>query len=233
MPAPRSVSPEHPHLNRALRTLSGCNRALLLVEDEATLLQEICQVIVEQAGYRMAWVGRAEHDEAKAVTPVAHAGVEQAYVDSLNISWADNERGCAVTGTAIRTGRLSLVRNLLTDPKTLPWSEGARKHGIASFLSLPLPLRVEGEIFGALGIDAPEPDAFGAQEEELLTQAAEDLAFGLQALRTKAKRAQAEQETQRLNHALSTRVVPTKPGAIQSTVKASKPKVMRWLCVRL
>jgi GAF domain-containing protein len=204
MPAPRSVSPEHPYLNRALRTLSGCNRALLRAEDEATLLQEICQVIVEQAGYRMAWVGRAERDAAKTVTPVAHAGVEQAYVDSLNISWADNERGRAVTGRAIRTGRLSLVRNLLTDPKTLPWSEGARKHGIASFLSLPL--RVEGEIFGALGIGAPEPDAFGAQEKELLTQAAEDLAFGLQALRTRAKRAQAEQEVQRLNRALSTRV---------------------------
>ncbi|SFO97601.1 bifunctional diguanylate cyclase/phosphodiesterase [Pseudomonas borbori] len=204
MPVPGSVSPEHPYLNRALRTLSGCNRALLRAEDEATLLQEICQVIVEQAGYRMAWVGRAEHDAAKTVMPVAHAGVEQAYVDSLNISWADNERGRAVTGRAIRTGRLSLVRNLLTDPKTLPWSEGARKHGIASFLSLPL--RVEGEIFGALGIGAPEPDAFGAQEEELLTQAAEDLAFGLQALRTKAKRAQAEQEIQRLNRALSTRV---------------------------
>ncbi|MNQ15388.1 Cyclic di-GMP phosphodiesterase Gmr [compost metagenome] len=204
MPAPGPVSPEHPYLNRALRTLSGCNRALLRAEDETTLLQDICQVIVEQAGYRMAWVGRAEHDAAKTVMPVAHAGVEQAYVDSLNISWADNERGRAVTGRAIRTGRLSLVRNLLTDPKTLPWSEGARKHGIASFLSLPL--RVEGEIFGALGIDAPEPDAFGAQEEELLTQAAEDLAFGLQALRTKAKRAQAEQEIQRLNRALSTRV---------------------------
>ncbi|MFZ3202647.1 MAG: EAL domain-containing protein [Pseudomonas sp.] len=224
MPAPRSVSPEHPYLNRALRTLSGCNRALLRAEDEATLLQEICQVIVEQAGYRMAWVGRAEHDEAKTVAPVAHAGVEQAYVDSLNISWADNERGRAVTGRAIRTGRLSLVRNLLTDPKTLPWSEGARKHGIASFLSLPL--RVEGEIFGALGIGAPEPDAFGAQEEELLTQAAEDLAFGLQALRTKAKRAQAEQEIQRLNRALSTRVAVN-----HALIHASEePSLLKEVC---
>ncbi|MCG4454398.1 EAL domain-containing protein [Pseudomonas sp. MMS21-TM103] len=224
MPAPGSVSPEHPYLNRALRTLSGCNRALLRAEDEATLLQEICQVIVEQAGYRMAWVGRAEHDEAKTVAPVAHAGVEQAYVDSLNISWADNERGRAVTGRAIRTGRLSLVRNLLTDPKTLPWSEGARKHGIASFLSLPL--RVEGEIFGALGIGAPEPDAFGAQEEELLTQAAEDLAFGLQALRTKAKRAQAEQEIQRLNRALSTRVAVN-----HALIHASEePSLLKEVC---
>jgi len=204
MPAPSSASQVHQCLNRALRTLSGCNRALLRAEDEATLLQEICRVIVEEAGYNLAWVGRAERDAAKSVTPMAHAGVEQDYIDSLNISWADNERGRGPSGTAIRTGQLSLTRNLLTDPNTAPWREGAMRHSIASVLSLPL--RVEGEIFGAIGIGAPEPDAFGPQEMELLTQAAEDLAFGLEALRTKARRAQAEQEIQRLNRALSTRV---------------------------
>ncbi|SFP84534.1 bifunctional diguanylate cyclase/phosphodiesterase [Pseudomonas borbori] len=204
MPTTSSTSQEHLCLNRALRTLSGCNRALLRAEDEATLLQDICRVIVEQAGYRLAWVGRAEHDPAQTVTPVAHAGVEQAYVDSLNISWADNERGHGPSGTAIRTGQLSLTHNLLTDPNTAPWREGATAHGIASVMSLPL--RVEGEIFGALGIGAPEPDAFGPQEMELLSEAAEDLAFGIETLRSKARRAQAEQEIQRLNRALSTRV---------------------------
>ncbi|WP_256573131.1 EAL domain-containing protein [Pseudomonas sp. CC6-YY-74] len=204
MPAPSSTNQEHPYLNRALRTLSGCNRALLRAEDEATLLQAICRVIVEQAGYRLAWVGRAEHDPAKTVTPLAHAGVDQAYVDSLNISWADNERGHGPSGTAIRTGQLSLTHNLLTDPDAAPWREGATQHGIASVLSLPL--RVDGEIFGALGIGAPEPDAFAAQEMELLSEAAEDLAFGIETLRSKARRAQAEQEIQRLNRALATRV---------------------------
>ncbi|MDX1722841.1 MAG: EAL domain-containing protein [Pseudomonas sp.] len=222
MPAP--THQEHQCLNRALRTLSGCNRALLRAEDEATLLQDICRVIVEQAGYRMAWVGRAERDAAKTVTAVAHAGVEQAFVDSLNISWADNKRGRAATGTAIRTGQPSLARNLLTDTRTLPWREGAIKHGIASFLSLPL--RVEGEIFGAIGIGAPDPDAFGPQELELLSEAAEDLAFGLQALRIKARRAQAEQEIQRLNRALSTRVAVN-----HALIHASdEPSLLKEVC---
>ncbi|MFI8610446.1 EAL domain-containing protein [Pseudomonas sp. NPDC077649] len=204
MPTSRSTHQEHLCLNRALRTLSGCNRALLRAENEASLLQEICRVIVEQAGYRLAWVGRAEHDPAQTVTPLAHAGVERTYVDSLNISWGDNERGHGPSGTAIRTGQLSLTHNLLTDPNTAPWREGAIQHGIASVMSLPL--RVEGRIFGALGIGAPEPDAFGSQEMALLSEAAEDLAFGLETLRGKARRIQAEQEIQRLNRALSTRV---------------------------
>ncbi len=199
-----ATSEELEYLNRALRTLSGCNRALLHAEKERSLLEEICRVVVEEAGYALAWVGRAERDAAKTVTPMAHAGVDRAYVDSLNITWADAEHGHGPTGTAIRTGQPSLSRDLLTDPNTAPWREGAIQHGIASVLSLPL--RVEGEIFGAIGIGAPEPDAFGVKELELLTEAAEDLAFGIQALRTKARRRQAEQEIQRLNRVLSTRV---------------------------
>ncbi|MGQ7956849.1 bifunctional diguanylate cyclase/phosphodiesterase [Pseudomonas sp. SP16.1] len=203
MSARRCASQEH-RLARALRTLSGCNRALLRAEDEATLLQDICRVIVDECAYSLAWVGRAEQDAARTVTPVAHAGVDRAYVESLNISWADNERGHGPSGTAIRTGQPSLARNVQTDPNTAPWREGATAHRIASILSLPL--RVEGTIFGAIGIGAPEPDAFGDEELELLGEAAEDLAFGIQSLRIKARRAQAELEIQRLNRALSTRL---------------------------
>ncbi len=204
MPASRSASRDAPYLNRALRTLSGCNRALLRAENEADLLQAICRVIVAESCYSLAWVGRAEQDQAKTVTPIAYAGVDQAYIDSLHITWADNPRGRGPSGSAIRTGQPSLTHNLLTDPNTAPWREGAIAHQIASVLSLPL--RVDGEIFGAIGIGAPEPDAFGRQELELLSEAAEDLAFGIQALRIKARRAQAELEIQRLNRALSTRV---------------------------
>ncbi|WP_439887682.1 bifunctional diguanylate cyclase/phosphodiesterase [Pseudomonas sp. MBLB4123] len=204
MPEPDPASQEHQYLTRALRTLSGCNRALLRAGDEATLLQEICRVIVEQCGYRMAWVGRAEQDAAKTVTPMAFAGVERSYIESLHISWADNERGRGPSGRAIRTGQPSLSRNLLTDPNTALWREGAIRHEIASVLSLPL--RVGGDIFGVLAIGAPEADAFGPQELDLLGEAAEDLAFGLQALRIKARRNQAEVEIQRLNRALATRV---------------------------
>ena len=45
-------------VNRALTTLSGCNRALLDANDEPGLMNEICRLIVESGGYRFAvgWV---------------------------------------------------------------------------------------------------------------------------------------------------------------------------------
>lgn len=49
-------------LNRALRTLSAGNRALVEFMDESTLLDEMCRVVVEEGGYAMAWVGYARQD---------------------------------------------------------------------------------------------------------------------------------------------------------------------------
>jgi response regulator RpfG family c-di-GMP phosphodiesterase len=80
-------------VNRAYKALSQCNRALIRAVTEADLLQEICRVIVETGGYRMAWVGYAEEDKDKTVRPMAQAGYEEGYLDTVNITWADTEKG--------------------------------------------------------------------------------------------------------------------------------------------
>ena len=64
-------------LNRELRAISNCNQVLLRTTDEQSLLQEICRIICQEAGYRIAWVGYAEHDEAKSVRPVACTGAAE------------------------------------------------------------------------------------------------------------------------------------------------------------
>ena len=61
--------------NRELRAISNCNQVLLRATDEQSLLKEICRIVCEEAGYSAAWVGFAEHDEAKSVRLVAVTGV--------------------------------------------------------------------------------------------------------------------------------------------------------------
>ena len=72
-------------LNRKLRALSSCNRTLIRAEDEQMLLERICRIVCDEAGYRMAWVGYAENDEAKTVRPVAWSGAEEGYLASACI----------------------------------------------------------------------------------------------------------------------------------------------------
>lgn len=73
-------------VHRALRVLSACNQALIRSSPEADLLRDVCSIITDAGGYRLAWVGMAEQDEAKTVRPVAQAGYEAGYLDSVNIN---------------------------------------------------------------------------------------------------------------------------------------------------
>ncbi|HZY30521.1 MAG TPA: GAF domain-containing protein, partial [Candidatus Methylomirabilis sp.] len=179
-------------VNRALSVLSDCNQALVRASEESKLLNDICRIIVEVGGYRMAWVCYAEQDEGKTVRPVAYTGCEEGYLQSLAITWADTERGGGPTGTAIRTGKPCIANNTLTDPAFAPWRAEAAKRGYGS--SIALPLRAEGQPIGALNIYAAEPDAFSSEEEvKRLTELAGDLEYGIVALRTRALRQRAEE----------------------------------------
>ena len=168
--------------HRTLSVLSECNQAMLHAGNEMQLLSDICRIIVETGNYRMAWVGYAEQDENKSVRPVARWGYEQGYIESLNITWADEEYGHGPAGNAIRTGQSYVARNIQTEPDFAPWRKAALERGYAS--SVGIPLMKDDRAFGALMIYAPEPEAFNTEEMQLLEKLAGNLAYGVIALRT-------------------------------------------------
>ncbi|MBF6605984.1 MAG: EAL domain-containing protein [Chloroflexi bacterium] len=186
---------------RAFVVLRSAQRALLRAEDEAELLDSICRIAVDEAGYRLAWVGLAEDDPERTVRPVAQAGAEAGYLGSITITWADTPLGHGPTGSAIRTGRPVIGRNFLTDPELAPWREQAISHGFAS--SLALPLRADDGPFGVLTIYATTLNAFTADDVELLSGLADDLAFGITMLRTRAARGAAEEGLRRSERSLA------------------------------
>jgi C4-dicarboxylate-specific signal transduction histidine kinase len=178
-------------VNRTLQTLYQCEQALVHATAEYELLQSICQSLVEVGGLRMVWVGYRELDAEKMVRPVAQAGYERGYLEHLHVTWADTERGRGPTGTAIRTSKACWTTNIQTDPSLAPWRAEALKRGYLS--SLALPLMSDGELFGALTLYAEEPDAFNERTLERFTELANNLAYGVIALRTREERKQAEE----------------------------------------
>ncbi len=150
---------------------------------------------MDAGGYRMAWVGTRENDENKTISPVVHAGFEDGFLQRGTLTWADNERGRRPVGTAIRTGKTAIARNIQVDPNMVAWRDEALKRGYASTIALPILLN--GGVFGSLAIYAEEPDAFDPAEVKLLTELTEDLAYGIQALRTKADLRMAAEALQR------------------------------------
>src|SRR5437588_3354636 len=87
------INRELRRLNRALRALSACNQALSQGGSEQELLDQICDIIVRVGGYRMAGISYAEHDAEKSVRPMAHAGRDSGYLETIAIKWSDTAAG--------------------------------------------------------------------------------------------------------------------------------------------
>jgi PAS domain S-box-containing protein len=200
-------------LNRILRTLSSSNQALVRAKSEPDLLNAMCRILVDVGGYRMAWIGLAEHDETKTVRVAAVAGHNLGYIEQARISWADNEHGRGPTGMAIRTGEPQINLNFATDPRMGPWREEALKRGYVS--SAALPLRDAAVVFGALTIYSGETEAIGPNELKLFGELTDDLAYGIAALRAGEER---ETAVRRFYESLEDTV-----GAIASTIELRDP----------
>jgi PAS domain S-box-containing protein len=194
MVARRQAEHELVQANQTLRMTSECNQVLVRAATERELVDEICRIICDLGGYRMAWVGYAESDPAKTIRLAGAAGCEGRYLERARITWADEERGRGPTGTSIRLRTVCFGRNYLTDPELAPWREEAARHGFQSSIALPL---VSGNhALGALTIYADKPDAFSAAQTSLLSEFADDLAFGITALRAHVDRDRARRDAE-------------------------------------
>jgi PAS domain S-box-containing protein len=180
----KQAEAELKQLNRTLKLISECNQVLVRAKDEQELLDDICQQIIEVGGYRMAWVGMALRDEEKRVQPVAQAGFEDGYLQSVSISWRDDDvSGSGPSGQAIRMGRAVICQDIEHDPQYIPWREDARKRGYAS--SAAFPLLISEKVIGSLNIYDVKAEAFHDEEVALLQELAADIAYGLDSLRHK------------------------------------------------
>jgi PAS domain S-box-containing protein len=188
-------------LSRISKTLNSSSKIMSYALDESEYLNDVCSIVLKECGYFMVWVGLAQNDEYKSVLPVAYAGFNKEYIESLKISWSDTSQyGRGPTGTAIRTGQPIVCRNMLTDPNFVPWRKAALKNGYTS--SLALPLMTQGKTFGSITIYSKEPDPFSEDEIKLLTELSNDLAYGITAIRLRKKNKKDEEELHKFSQAV-------------------------------
>jgi signal transduction histidine kinase len=172
--------------------------------DEATLLNDICRIVVEVGGYRLAWIGYIEKDGLKTVRPVARAGYDEGYVDNLRIALEDPVLGSGPTGISLKTGKPYGASNVGAGNAMQPWRHEALKRGYLSTLNLPI--IYEKQVIGILAIYSDRQDAFNEEEQRLLFEMAETLAYGITSIRERERRIRAEKQLQRANEELETRI---------------------------
>lgn len=175
--------------NRALQLLSRGNESVLRIDDEGDLLREICRVAVEVGGYHFVWVGFADDDAARTITPAAYAGHEAGYLSEIHL---ESAAGCpsadGPAGRAMRLGE-TVVCEDITDPvHGFYWLQPAVSRGYAGLICLPL--KHEGRVIGILALYTARVQPVSSDELQRLQELAGNLAFGISAIRTRRERQQ-------------------------------------------
>ena len=167
--------------NWALRAYADAALALAPTHDSQELLQAVCNAIVRESIYVLAWIGIAEDGLDKPIRVAASAGSAVSFLHGLHLSWSENgPAGKGPTGICIRTGELQNIPDSETSKVFAPWRERATQSGIRSGVCIPL--RVEGGWRGVLGIYAASPNAFESPAIEVFQHLAEQIVHGVHAL---------------------------------------------------
>jgi PAS domain S-box-containing protein len=175
--------------NRALKVLSSGSHIVASASDEVSLVNDICRMLIEEGGYRLAWVGYLDLDDPKRLHPVAHAGHEEGFLQIANISWAESAQGRGPTAAAIQSNRPAICNNIMGEQEYTPWRQEALRRGYGS--SIALPLVCQEDQLGALNIYAREFDAYNHEEVRLLMELADTVANGIVSLRARTERQRA------------------------------------------
>ncbi len=197
-------------LNRYLTTLSNGNVALVRARNEQELLDAICSVMIEDGGYRLVWVGATDENSGSGLVVRSAAG-DRSYLEEDPQTWREMDTGQSPVARALREHEAVVLHDLAAE--STPWREQALRHGFHSVAALPL--QEGGELFGAITLYSTDPNAFDEAELGLLKELAGDLAYGIQVIRTRQQRDQAQ-------GALGTVLVET-VDAISRTVETRDP----------
>jgi PAS domain S-box-containing protein len=191
----KRIGSELRRVNRVLHAVSECHDALIRAQDETELLSDVCRFVVEAGGYAMAWVGYALDDENKSLEPQAQWGDRRGFVESLDLNWRDEGLGLGPAGTSVRTREPCLVEDTSTD-QDLAWHLHPYKHGFLSLVTVPM--FFGNEVAGVLAVYDEEPGAFDARGVKVLQRFADDLAYGIAALRSRERQREAESQLREL-----------------------------------
>jgi len=177
-------------VNRALRTLSACNVALVRAKTEEELFQTICRHIVEVGEHLFAEVSFPGEEPESIPNYVYHFG-SSAISQSIAGSERDLENIRHNLTLTAQQARQTKVYNGSVEHNLEKLAGLGVKSGLA------LPLINEDHLYGVLTVFSSNPEAFDAAEIKLMEELAGDTAFGIVTLRTRAERDRSAAELRR------------------------------------
>jgi nitrate/nitrite-specific signal transduction histidine kinase len=166
--------------NRTLSAISACRHVMIHETDEKQLNQKICQILVDTGAFRIAWIGYADDGAHGNVTQAAMAGYKSENTDAA-VPAPLAETAFSPPARAIRNRHAAIISDIFADSQYAPLQADATRQGYASIIALPL--SANRQMIGAITLYSEKPDAFGTEEVRIMMELADDLAYGINAIR--------------------------------------------------
>ncbi|WP_338741163.1 HAMP domain-containing sensor histidine kinase [Haloplanus salilacus] len=181
-------------------TLRTATREVVNATTREGLEQGVCDRLTRSALYDAAWIGRYSPG-ATTVAPIAWAGHDEAYIESLEVSVDPDESiGQGPGGEAIQTGELQAVQDVAAEPTLEPWRDMLAERDVASLAVVPLV--GDDAVHGILSVYADRTFVFDAPEREALTELGESIGNAIDSIRARDRLSRRERELARQNERL-------------------------------
>jgi len=160
-----------------LRTISKVGQLIAQKSSPEKLQGDICQLLVEHGGYRMAWIGMISASGTE-VRPVASAGISKKHLEQVASNANDSPLSCGPSIATIHTGLHVVIEDTELSQHSAYWHKQAKQLGYRS--SIAIPLRNHLTIIGAINLYSPLPHAFNENEIALLYGLSATIGLALQ-----------------------------------------------------
>jgi len=159
-------------------TLAEVNQAIIRSGSARQVLDSLCRILVDRAGFALAWLGEVREGRVEAVAAAAAEETTLEYVGRLDIVLdSDQPAGRGPTATAVRQNRVVLVNDFQASAMTDHWKRIAARFRIRA--SAALPIRLHGKVVAVLNVYADRSGFFTREVVQLLVELAADVAFAL------------------------------------------------------
>ncbi|BAQ61969.1 diguanylate cyclase/phosphodiesterase with PAS/PAC sensor [Geminocystis sp. NIES-3708] len=172
------------YLTRLYATLSQINQSIITHKKPESLFQSICEVASKIGQFPLVWIGIIDVNTHQ-IVPFTFAGKTTEYLRNIYITELDEPSGRGPCGVAAREARLVISEDILHDPKMTPWRSQALKYGYKS--SAALPIKEGGKVIGVLTLYSEDAGFFTKQEQGLLQEIGDNIAFALDAIQSQQK----------------------------------------------
>jgi diguanylate cyclase (GGDEF)-like protein/PAS domain S-box-containing protein len=157
--------------------LAQINQAVMHIDDQNVLFNEICRIAVEQGHFHMAWIGLTDK-ETQMIVPVASHGCDLHLLNQIAISIDPKKpEGHGPIASALRTNQPTICNDFSGSPQLASWRSVAVSigfHAVACF-----PFHGTERVNGTLNLYTSEKHFFDDTATHLIEQMTKDISFAL------------------------------------------------------